>query len=227
MEFKFKVGQKVRVLNGENINNYVGGWNSHMNCLVGSVVTIERCLESVRHLPAYEVKENSWTFDERGLKALSSSDYIKKIIFNDPATIILWEDGTKTVVKAHNESFDPEKGVAMCFMKKACDNKASFNNVFKKWITADMQKKVLESEEVPTTSTDDDDHWNPTLFENPKKSGWYIAITQSGLQTELHYSKEHDKWNVFDEQDTKFADAHAIEVAMWRHKYVRRPKGKS
>lgn len=26
-------------------------------------------------------------------------DPIKKVIFNDPATIVLWNDGTKTVVK--------------------------------------------------------------------------------------------------------------------------------
>lgn len=43
---------------------------------------------------------------------------IKKIIFNDPATIILWSDGTKTVVKAHNEPFDPEKGLAMAISNR-------------------------------------------------------------------------------------------------------------
>lgn len=44
---------------------------------------------------------------------------IKKVIFNGPCTIILWEDGTKTIAKASGEeAFDPEKGVAICFMKK-------------------------------------------------------------------------------------------------------------
>ena len=38
---------------------------------------------------------------------------IKKVIFNDPATIILWLDGTKTVVKVIDEKFDPEKGLAV------------------------------------------------------------------------------------------------------------------
>lgn len=38
---------------------------------------------------------------------------IKKVIFNPPATIVIWADGKKTVVKAHNEPFDPEKGLAM------------------------------------------------------------------------------------------------------------------
>lgn len=43
----------------------------------------------------------------------------KKVIFNPPATVIIWEDGDKTVVKcSKNESFDPEKGIAMCMLKK-------------------------------------------------------------------------------------------------------------
>ena len=32
---------------------------------------------------------------------------IENVIFNDPATIVFWDDGTKTVVKAQNEPFDP------------------------------------------------------------------------------------------------------------------------
>lgn len=43
----------------------------------------------------------------------------KKIIFSGPCTIILWEDGTKTMARvSEGETFDPEKGVAICFMKK-------------------------------------------------------------------------------------------------------------
>ena len=44
---------------------------------------------------------------------------IKKVIFNDPATIVFWNDGTKTVVKAQNyDEFDAEKGLAMAIVKK-------------------------------------------------------------------------------------------------------------
>lgn len=43
---------------------------------------------------------------------------IKKVLFNTPATIILWNDGTKTVSKCHNEEFDKEKGFAMAVAKK-------------------------------------------------------------------------------------------------------------
>lgn len=44
---------------------------------------------------------------------------IKKIIFNEPATIVYWKDGTKTVVKCNpDDSFDPEKGVFVAMLKK-------------------------------------------------------------------------------------------------------------
>lgn len=45
--------------------------------------------------------------------------HYKKIIFSGPCTIILWKDGTKTIAKTSDgETFDPEKGVSICFMKK-------------------------------------------------------------------------------------------------------------
>lgn len=59
---------------------------------------------------------------------------IKNVIFNNPATIVFWMDGTKTVVKAENEAFDPEKGLAMAIAKKAYGNTGSYYNRFKKYI---------------------------------------------------------------------------------------------
>ena len=60
---------------------------------------------------------------------------IKNVIFNDPATIVFWNDGTKTVVKCgKNDTFDPEKGLAMAISKYFFDNAGYFNDVFKKWI---------------------------------------------------------------------------------------------
>ena len=65
-------------------------------------------------------------------KAMSK---IKNVIFNDPATIVFWNDGTKTVVKCcKDDTFDPEKGLAMAISKYFFDNAGYFNDVFKKWI---------------------------------------------------------------------------------------------
>ena len=59
---------------------------------------------------------------------------IVKVIFNDPATIVIWEDGSKTVVKCDCESFDPEKGLAMAIAKKALGNSGNYYETFKTWL---------------------------------------------------------------------------------------------
>ena len=63
---------------------------------------------------------------------------IKEVIFNKPATIVIWVDGSKTVVKCQDgEGFDKEKGLALCYMKKALGNRGNFNNIFREWIKSD------------------------------------------------------------------------------------------
>lgn len=65
---------------------------------------------------------------------------IKNVIFNDPATIVYWSDGTKTVVKRSDEEkeFDKEKGLAMAILKKIWEVKGTgegyYRRIFKKWI---------------------------------------------------------------------------------------------
>lgn len=59
---------------------------------------------------------------------------IKNVVFNDPATIVIWDDGSKTVVKTQNhEAFDPEKGLAMAIAKKALGNRGTYFDEIKKW----------------------------------------------------------------------------------------------
>lgn len=55
---------------------------------------------------------------------------IKKVILNNPATIILWNDGTKTVVKcSKNEKFDPEKGLAMAISERVLGSYSKFKKI--------------------------------------------------------------------------------------------------
>ena len=60
---------------------------------------------------------------------------ITKVIFNNPATIVFWSDGEKTVVKCScDEAFDEEKGLAMAISKRVLGNKGNYYNEFKKWL---------------------------------------------------------------------------------------------
>ena len=71
-----------------------------------------------------------------------SAPSIKKVIFNYPATIVLWSDGSKTVVKCQDgDIYDPEKGLAMAISKKALGNKGNYCNEFKKWLPEDEEEE--------------------------------------------------------------------------------------
>ena len=58
---------------------------------------------------------------------------IKQVIYADPATIVLWQDGTKTVVKVQDgDTFDPLMGFLLAVCKRCFGNKSAYNNVLKK-----------------------------------------------------------------------------------------------
>ena len=60
---------------------------------------------------------------------------VKRVIFNDPATIIFWDDNTKTVVKCQEgDTFDKEKGFVMAYLKKMLGNDNTFNKEINKWV---------------------------------------------------------------------------------------------
>lgn len=60
---------------------------------------------------------------------------IERVIFNDPATIIYWKDGTKTVVKCQEgDTYSKETGFVMCYLKKLLGNDNTFNKEITKWV---------------------------------------------------------------------------------------------
>ena len=45
--------------------------------------------------------------------------YIKRVIYNNPATIVFWSDDTKTVAKCHeDDTYSEEMGLILCCLKK-------------------------------------------------------------------------------------------------------------
>ena len=61
---------------------------------------------------------------------------IKDVIFNPPATIVFWSDGSKTVVKCmEGDTFDKQTGLAMAICKRIFSDK--FHSEFKRWCNKD------------------------------------------------------------------------------------------
>lgn len=134
---KFKIGDRV-VATTKASDRYAitrEGW-------IGVVTKVNGCMFSAKgprsDLTSVEfdaLDEDCFELAGAINKRASYSHGIKKVIFNAPATIVLWTDGTKTVVKCgKNDTYDLEKGLALCIAKKYLGNKSNFNNVFKEWL---------------------------------------------------------------------------------------------
>ena len=60
--------------------------------------------------------------------------YIKQVIYHDPATVVFWSDGTKTVSKAvEGTDYDACDGLIYCIVKKL-GNGFSLKQLFKEWL---------------------------------------------------------------------------------------------
>lgn len=69
---------------------------------------------------------------------------IKYVIFNDPYTIVLWKDGTKTKVKAIDE-FDEYNGLCIAVAKKVLGS----NTQIKKYVeNAKRQDKAIKEAKI-------------------------------------------------------------------------------
>ena len=74
-----------------------------------------------------------------GYSTTAKMPSIKKVIFHNPATIVYWNDNSKTVVKCkEGDTFDKEKGLALCISKKLLEDK--FHSEFKKRVTPDSEE---------------------------------------------------------------------------------------
>lgn len=92
----------------------------------------DRYLDSLGYLPLIN-EENKY---ELKFSIKPTVPDIERVIFFYPATIVLWSDRTKTVVKVkEGEKFDKWTGLSMCICKKLYGDK--FHSVFKKHCTDD------------------------------------------------------------------------------------------
>ena len=69
---------------------------------------------------------------------------IWSVVYRNPATIVFWKDGTKTVVKCgKNDKYDPEKGLVLCMVKKLLGNKGNYYNKLRDWLPMPVSKKEM------------------------------------------------------------------------------------
>ena len=93
---------------------------------------------------------------------------IDKVIFNPPATIVFWKDGTKTVVKCkEGEEFSEWAGIALCLAKKLYG--PNFHKIFK--VHCSDPDKIEKSARISVSSRGDPiDGFLPSMEEATKNA---------------------------------------------------------
>lgn len=96
---RFKVGDRVRVLDGSGIEDYAGGWVSPMVEYVGNVYTVVQ----IRPNGGYGLKDIPFIYDERGLERAGN-----------PGKIVITTDGRVTTAKLYRHGEPTRNAVAAC-----------------------------------------------------------------------------------------------------------------
>lgn len=85
-------------------------------------------------------KKNNKTKEKRYLPG------IKRVVFNDPVTVVMWTDGTKTIVKCmEGTKFDKWTGLSMAITKKALGD--DYHHTFRKHCVKMVDTFDSETEE--------------------------------------------------------------------------------
>lgn len=132
------------------------GWTSDLfkkrDAVFGKRELVNKAKEAFFHLGVFRSSMSLSTYikeahadDTREEVVDTSKTYIPEIknaYFNKPMTVVIWEDGTKTMIKCQDgDAYSAETGLALCIAKKALGNMPNFNNVFKKWIPEEKEIK--------------------------------------------------------------------------------------
>lgn len=110
---KFKVGDKVVILDGNSIKDYTGGWVPDMGTYVGRTATIECVNGFYGEVPFYLFKEFGYRWDERGLRPAKED---KIIIYRNGDTVVAKNCNTRAEAKAvcsKDDEFDFSVGAKL------------------------------------------------------------------------------------------------------------------
>lgn len=123
----------VKIMDIEHASNFGISDETTFKCLVVNEDQINYWNRDVA--TAADVARNKSFLPPKPSYTYVNPFQIVRVIFSNPATIVFWADGTKTVVKCQEgDVYSEETGLAMAIVKKVFGNKGNFNEVFKKFI---------------------------------------------------------------------------------------------
>jgi hypothetical protein len=126
----------------------LGSWsvqdNHHVFDALRAAIAQDEMMKPTKLWLKFDSKEEADKWLKENEYMLKYLPNIKNVVFNNPATIIFWEDGTKTIVKAmETDVYDPEFGFAMCICKKALGDQ--YKKAFKKYVSPELKKAEMKA----------------------------------------------------------------------------------
>lgn len=126
---KFKVGDKVRILDGSKIKNYAGGWTTKMGRYVGEVYKVANVVHdsSGSSMYKYKLEGVCYVWDERWLERCGNETIV---IYRKDNEVIALDKGTgkKAIAKCSPEdTFDFNIGAKLAFERLMNSDKESIN----------------------------------------------------------------------------------------------------
>lgn len=157
----------------------------------------------------------------RGIEsAKSAAPQIKNVYFNDPVTVFIWGDGSKTIVRCQpGDTYSKETGLALCIAKKYLGNKGNFNEVFKKWIPEEAE---LVEDDAVTGAVNLKRSGNISVGDTVRvvNSGQHYSGYSDWIELHVNNPGDAEKWGV---RHGKFFNSGDIGVVKyiapheWRH----------
>lgn len=112
----------------ENLNTALNAFDSVLDYLAehaksGKAITINPIDGATQTMPVYRGGCNCGESKPRKIGRLDILDDIDQVIYNDPATIVTFKDGTKVCVKASKgDTFNKETGLIYAIVKRLYAN---------------------------------------------------------------------------------------------------------
>lgn len=149
-EPKFKIGDKVRILDGSKIKSYIGGWADGMKRHIGDIATIGLVSQRAGVPCYYRLEGFNYTWDERGLELVR------------PEKIIIYRNGSEVIAK---NIYTGKTGAARCNPADEFDFNTGAKLAFERLTNPELEKPKYYSGKVVCVSPDSSFYTKGKIYE--------------------------------------------------------------
>lgn len=153
---------------------------------------MKNAIEYIGEVPKSETRVKTVTV-ERNVKLFPE---IKQVIFNGPATVVIWSDDVKTVVKCQEgDIFDREKGISMAICKRLYGNESNFNNLIKKWTEPKTKRAERQAQvEANKTAKGKSKAGKKKALDKARKNDKTMVVLTDAYRTKLRIKMAEKGW---------------------------------